>query len=371
MKILLLGEYSNVHWTLAEGLRHLGHEVCVASNGDFWKNYPRDISLVRKSHNRWDSIKYYAQVRIALQKMRGYDIVQIINPMFFELKAEKMFPFYHYLRQHNKRVFMGAYGMDYYWVTTCRDLKTFRYSDFNFGNRLRTEEIAMDEVRDWVGTEKERLNKFIADDCDGIIAGLYEYYACYHPVFPDKTCFIPFPVNLDKIPFTALPVNTKIKFFIGIQKERGIYKGTHIMLRALERVAEKYPDKCEIVKAESVPYAEYCHMMDHSHVLLDQLYSYTPAMNGLLAMAKGLVLVGGGEEENYTILGENLLRPIVNVIPDEDDVFRQIERLVKQPGLIERLSKESRKYIEKYHDYRKVAQNYIDFWTRDLTSKNS
>lgn len=29
MKILLLGEFSNLHWTLAEGLRKLGHEVCV------------------------------------------------------------------------------------------------------------------------------------------------------------------------------------------------------------------------------------------------------------------------------------------------------------------------------------------------------
>lgn len=45
MKILLLGEYSNVHNTLAEGLRQLGHQVTVASNGDFWKNYPRDIDL--------------------------------------------------------------------------------------------------------------------------------------------------------------------------------------------------------------------------------------------------------------------------------------------------------------------------------------
>ena len=29
MKILLIGEYSNVHNTLARGLRELGHEVCV------------------------------------------------------------------------------------------------------------------------------------------------------------------------------------------------------------------------------------------------------------------------------------------------------------------------------------------------------
>lgn len=37
MKILLLGEYSNVHATLADGLRKLGHQVTVLSNGDFWK----------------------------------------------------------------------------------------------------------------------------------------------------------------------------------------------------------------------------------------------------------------------------------------------------------------------------------------------
>ncbi len=48
MRILLIGEYSNVHWTLACGLRQLGHQVTVLSNGDFWKDYPRDLSLVRR-----------------------------------------------------------------------------------------------------------------------------------------------------------------------------------------------------------------------------------------------------------------------------------------------------------------------------------
>ena len=47
MRILLVGEYSNVHATLAEGLRMLGHEVTVMSNGDFWKDYPRDINVAR------------------------------------------------------------------------------------------------------------------------------------------------------------------------------------------------------------------------------------------------------------------------------------------------------------------------------------
>ena len=195
MRILLLGEYSNVHWTLAEGLRALGHEVCVVSNGDYWKDYRRDVSLVRRSYGRWDSLVYMAQVWKALRRMRDYDVVQIINPMFLEMKSERIRPIYEYLRKHNKRMFMGAYGMDYYWVNTCRTTQTFRYSDFNFGDRLRTDDIAMTEVRDWIGTDKGRLNQEIAADCDGIAAGLYEYYACYHPVFPDKTEFIPFPIT--------------------------------------------------------------------------------------------------------------------------------------------------------------------------------
>ena len=58
MKILLLGEYSNVHWTLSQGLRALGHEVTVVSNGDGWKNYPRDIDLRRRSLGHIDTLRY-------------------------------------------------------------------------------------------------------------------------------------------------------------------------------------------------------------------------------------------------------------------------------------------------------------------------
>ena len=105
MKILLLGEYSNVHWTLAQGLRNRGHEVCVVSNGDFWKDYPRDIDVARKA-GKIGGIILILKLWSLLPKMRGYDVVQLINPMFFVFKAERLFWFYRYLRHHNKRVFL-------------------------------------------------------------------------------------------------------------------------------------------------------------------------------------------------------------------------------------------------------------------------
>ena len=362
MKILLLGEYSNVHWTLAQGLRILGHEVCVISNGDFWKDYPRDIDVARKP-GKIGGIRLMLKLWSLLPKMRGYDVVQLINPIFFELKAERLFWFYHYLRKHNKRVFLGAYGMDYYWVHECITRKPLRYSDFNIGQELRTNVDALKEQADWLGTAKERLNKMIAEDCDGIITGLYEYDVCYAPLFPDKTQFIPYPI----VPVSAShPINTltPIKVFIGISKQRSAYKGTDIMLKAAEDVLAHYPNKITLQKVEGIPFAEYQQLMDHSDVILDQLYSYTPSMNSLLAMSKGIVVVGGGEPENYMIINETELRPIVNVEPTYDCVRHELEQLVLHPERIPILKRQSIEYIKKHHDFIKVAMQYVNFWNR-------
>lgn len=356
MKILLLGEYSNVHSTLAEGLRAIGHQVTVASNGDFWKNYPCDISFARKE-GRLGGLGLLAKVYATLPRLKGYDVVQLINPMFLELKAERLFPVYQYLRRHNKKMFLGGFGMDWYWVHTCTYDKPLRYSDFNIGDTVRTNADALKERKDWMGTPKERLNKLIAQDADGIITGLYEYWVCYHPAFPGKTAFVPFPIK-PKDDVVLTPHTGKLKLFIGINKKRSEYKGTDIMLKAARQLTDRYPDKVELRIAESVPFHQYVDMMNGSDAILDQLYSYTPSMNPLEAMSKGLICIGGGEEENYEIIHETELRPIVNVEPTYESVYSQLEQLALHPERIDTLKRQSIEYIRRHHDYIQVARKY-------------
>ncbi|MCR5131246.1 MAG: glycosyltransferase family 1 protein [Prevotella sp.] len=363
MKILLIGEYSNVHNTLAEGFRALGHEATVVSNGDFWKNYPRDIDLSR-STGKWGGIGYVLRLLKILPRLRGYDVVQVINPMFLELKAERIRPVYKYLRKHNKKVFLGAFGMDYYWVSTCCNEKPLRYSDFNMGQELRTNKDALTERADWLGTEKERLNKEIAEDCDGIIAGLYEYWVCYEPKFPQKTKFIPFPIKVeDENPPIDDAQGRPLRLFIGINKTRSEYKGTDIMLKAAQDIVAKYRERVELRVAESLPFAEYTQMMQNSDAILDQLYSYTPSMNPLEAMKRGIICIGGGEPENYEILGEKELRPIVNVEPNYESVYHELEQLVLHPERIAKLKEQSIEYVRRHHDHLGVARKYLDFYT--------
>lgn len=368
MKILLIGEYSNVHNTLAQGLRSLGHKVVVASNGDFWKDYPRDVDLKRGSGVA-GTISFTYRLGVSLLRMKGYDVVQIINPMFLELKAEKFLPIYRYLRHHNGKMVLGGFGMDYYWVHENITRKPLRYSDFNIGDQLRTDNDAMKERTDWLDTPKGRLNQYIAQDCDAIVAGLYEYWACYQPLFPKKTAFIPFPIkqkkqenDVDSQPHLPL------KIFIGISKSRSAYKGTDIMLEAANRLKQKYPKQVSLTVANGLPFEQYTKMMNGADVILDQLYSYTPAMNALEAMSRGIICVGGGEPENYEILGEDSLRPIVNVEPNEDSVFIALERLVSHPEMIPVLKKQSILYIRKHHDYIHVAMRYERLY-RELIEK--
>ena len=362
MKILLIGEFSNLHWTLAEGLRALGHEVCVVSDGNHWKNYKRDITLLRPTNNKIDGIKYLAKVLLLLPQLKGYDIVQIVNPCFLNLKPKKILPIYRFLKQNNKKIFLGAFGTDHYYVKACMESDIFKYSDFKYNHTLRDTQTNRTIIKECLYGGTAVANKEIAQTCNGIIACLWEYYVAYIPYFPDKTTFIPLPIDYSNITSRVRTEPEKVNFFIGIQSARSDIKGTDIMYPVLKEIQKKYPDQCRITEAIDAPYAIYQKLMDDADVQLDQLYSYTPSMNSLLAMAKGVIVLGGGEEENYEIINEKELRPIINVYPSEEDIFQKLEYIVLNKERIPELSAQSIEYVRKHHNYVKVAQQYVDFW---------
>jgi hypothetical protein len=364
MKILLIGEYSNLHWTLAQGLRHLGLDVTVASSGDGFKSYRRDIDLTRKSYGWMDTANYLYLLSKHFRGFKGYDVVQLINPFFLDLKGERNLQAFHYLKKHNGKIFMGAFGDDAYWLKACLNKGIFRYSEFDIPGHSDYTESARQLIQTWSNKDRIRINKEIAMLSDGIIACLYEYYISYKTEFESKLTYIPEPVNTSEMHFRLRGRSTgKLKFFIGIQKRRSEIKGTDVIYNVLKEVQKQFPDDCEVIKAESVPFSQYMPMLDNSDVLLDQLYSYSPGMNALAAMAKGIVVVGGGEPEIYSLLEERNLHPIVNILPTKRDIYDKLVTLIRNRSSITQLSADSRLFIEKHHDYINIANQYIKAWT--------
>lgn len=95
--------------------------------------------------------------------------------------------------------------------------------------------------------------KEIAQTCNGIIACLWEYYVAYIPYFPDKTTFIPLPIDYSNITSRVRTEPEKVNFFIGIQSARSDIKGTGYYVSALKEIQKKYPDQCRITEAIDAP----------------------------------------------------------------------------------------------------------------------
>ncbi len=365
MRILLFGNPSMWHSNLAKGLRERGHEVRLISERYGWRRFPvDDICLERRTdiNGKLALVDYLFKALPILRQCKGYDIVQLSHPMFLALRGSHMKPFYNYLRRNNGKLVMCSVGEDYHILDQIINKNILRYSEQRIGSEIMHNDNVQ-FLRD-IYLEKNTANycKYVAEDCDAIVAVLYEYWACYNNVYPQKLHFFPLPVVMEEKDPQDFSVGEKVRLFIGLQRDRMNIKGTDIMLKAAQDVVKDYPDKAVLQVAENVPYTEYEQMLKNTDVLLDQLYSYTPAMNALLAMSKGIVAVTGGEQENYDIIGEQELRPIINVQPTYESVYHELKELILHKENIPELKRQSVEYVRRHHDYRKLAKQFEDFY---------
>ena len=117
---------------------------------------------------------------------------------------------------------------------------------------------------------------------------------------------------------------------------------------------------------ENLPYDQYIKTICGHHISLDQLYSYSPATNALLAMAYGLNAVSGAEPEFYDFIGEPACDPVINAPVDYDRLVETLDALVSDPQAIAPRGRRSRQFVERHYDCRLVAQRFLDFWTSKL-----
>lgn len=363
MRILLFGNPSTLHSNLAMGLRELGHEVRTISTRTGWRQFPVDDILLERNYNingKLAMAQYLWHAIPILNKCKGYDIVQLNNPMFLALRGSFMRPFYDYIRRNNGKMILGAFGDDYHIVNQMLNSDTLRYSDQKIGSTVRQDSAAQEQRERWIGNSEHEtaISKYVSEDCDAIVACLQEYWALYNNVYPEKLHFIPLPIVMPGKPRTEFSIGDKVKLFIGIQKERTQVKGTNIMLKAAQDIVRDFPTLAELRIVENVPYEKYTHIMEGSDAILDQLYSYTPSMNSLLAMSKGIIDIGGGEPESYSIIHEDRLRPIVNVQPNYESCYEEMKQLIHHPDRIPQMKRDSIEYVQKHHDHIKVAKQY-------------
>lgn len=376
MRILLIGEFSRLHNSLKEGLNAFGHEVFIVGNGDGFKNYPADFSIKAKwceskigtflkksiyKTTKIDLMKIEHGIRFYfhLKKLKNYDVVQLINeapiqtiPVFERYLLKKIF-------KHNQKVFLLCCGVDYLVAKHLIEKKE-RYSIMNpyFENGKNIKEYQF--ILDYLKPSAEKTHRLVYKNIKGVLASDLDYV---NPIKNQKLYLglVPNPVNVDKIDFIENKITGKITLFLGINKGTYNTKGILYFEKALEIIKEKYGNKVEIIVTKSLPYKEYISLYNKANVVLDQVFAFDQGYNALEAMAKGKVVFTGAEKEfeEFYNLSEKVA---INTLPNVDYLVSELSLLIENPDEIIRIGNRARTFIEKEHDYLKVAKKYIEKW---------
>lgn len=367
MKILFLGDYSNLHACLATELRGRGHEVTVVSDGGRYMCTEADIMLDRRP-GTWGTIRYLTDIARLWPKLKGFDIVQLINPHFAALRPERLRPLLKKLKNNNGALFLTLAGDDHFFVKACTTTNLFRFSEFRIGTR-RTEFAMSEPIREsgWMLPEVADFNQEVYDTVDGAMSVLPEYDMASRPLLGDRLVFTNIPIDLKTLPYTPLSgvSDGPLRIMIGMRKSMEIQKGTAQMVKIVEEMARYNPRRFAIDTVNSIPLADYLQHIQQAHIVLDQLYSYSPATNALQTMALGRIAGSGGQPEFYRTIGWTDTEPILRLDPSvkiEDALWH----ILRNPEEMTQRSQLGRRLVEKNNDVSIVANRFEQHWQNIL-----
>lgn len=361
MKILFIGDYSNLHACLASELRRRGHDVTVISDGCGHMHTHSDIFLQRQAGPA-GAVRYLYRLFSLLPSLKGYDVVQLINSNFLSLRPGKIKYFFDVIRGENGSMFLTLAGNDYYFVKACADGRLFRFSEFmNGGEPTEFHRRNPSRLYGWISGANRRWSEYLYERIDGAMSVLPEYDMAARPVLGDRLHFTNLPVDLTSLHYSPLPTGGPLRLLVGIRSGMEVQKGTGRLLEIARGLERMMPGKVTVDCVRDLSLSEYLRHMRDAHIVLDQIYSYSPATNALQAMAMGKVAASGAQPEYYSYIGNPEERPLISLSPSTD-IESTLKAYVDDPGVLSAMGAQGRRLVERHNDVAVVADRFLKAW---------
>ena len=188
--------------------------------------------------------------------------------------------------------------------------------------------------------------RYAATDCE-----MAEYIAPYFEhVFTFRQ-----PANFDELEY-ILPCVDRVPVFLHVPTDTEV-KGTSFIIDAVERLRREgfiFEFKMKRKLTQSEMYQE----ISGCDVYIDELRCGSYGVTAVEAMAIGKPTMTYIRQDLLAKYPEDL--PLVNTNPDS--IYDNLKMLIESPGLRDRLSREGRCYVEKYHDSLIVAREMLDVY---------
>lgn len=374
MRILLVGDYSSVHLELRNSLKNQNIDVILASSGDGYKNFSRDIDLKIKSKRSnhifakffrvimdylgFKGIFTYFSLRKKIKLLTDFQVIQLINtaPIGELSSIPNLLLIKRLLKQNpNAKLYTLAAGDDFAWTTWAMQNSNKSYfKDF----KIKHLPSYLYSLKYKYGFFYHSLHRFVVNQSTYIIPILQDYYDCYKSY---KNCYNIIPIGLNESLFKEPLKNTTypIKIFHGWQKHREIAKGNIYFDISVKNLLSKFDSHyVQYQVAQNIPYVEYIKIYEDADIFLDQCFSVDCGVNALLGMAKGKVVFSGfNDNDNHTIG--------INASPNTDQLVDDLISLIENPKKIDLIKRKAYAHSYKKHHIQNISLQFLTAWEVD------
>lgn len=357
MNILLIGEFSGVHTNLKAGLEHLGVHVTLANTGDGFKKFSSDM-LMRVEGENWITIfenrilEFYN-----LYQMKKFDVIQIMHPNAFAFyDHSKVYK----LLERAKLVVQLIGGCDYVFE------KNYKFLNEKLCQGCRKYDLSRHRCY-YKEVSERKYEKQIYERADIIVPLSWEYYHIYKEYEREYAAklqdVMPMPIDLKSNRVRGMQ-GEKLLVFHPLNREG--FKGTRVLRPVFCDLQAHYSDIADFRIEGKMPIAQYRKFLARTDIVVDQLYCNTYGMNALYSMAMGKVVFSGNSTpqmfEDVPWIQD---MPVLSLGFSEEEIKDNIMRVVRSNRLKD-MKKDSRKYVEKYHDAEKVAKLFLKLYKKYL-----
>jgi hypothetical protein len=367
LRICLIGDYSGFHANLKIGLEQLGCEVTVFSDGDGWKKITNDVSFGSGFLGLGGRLidQFWVPDFYKMKSLGRFDVVQFINPCIYPFNIAYKFGsslpnkiFIQTALSQSKKSFLISAGIDYFYTKECLN-GSFRYEPISDCLEMdRGSKIKQFFRYDWMSPVMSELNYWLVDQVDGVIPLHYEnYLACKLNKLYNLRKVITMPLDVSKIN-VSYPADSD-RVLHGLNKPG--FKGFRHIKNAFDILANKH-SSIEFLIQQSLPLGDYIKSLENISIIVDQVSSYSYAMNALYSMASGKIVISGAEPE--CLEANNIPQEgfLINALPDENSIIDAVERSIHYARNNPKYPDATRAFVEKYHNPKKIAERFLQQW---------
>lgn len=323
----------------ARGLREIGEEATIA----VWRQNPFGYKVDVDLHIDKERLR---QPLYALKG--GFKI------LWFALKSAPKYDVFHFHYGNS----LLPFGLDLFWLRLMKKRLIMEYhgSDIRFiYNREKPQYYPYDELV-VINRQLKRKNDRIMKYVDTIITHDEEL----RKHIPHKRLYIT-PLRIDTERFDPIyPSANKDKVVIVHAPSNYIEKGSKYVIASINELKQKHD--IEFILVEKKTQEEAFEIYKRADIIIDQLFSETYGVFAVESMAMGKPVVGYISDNIKKTFPKSM--PIVSATID--NLTEILERLVLDDTRRRKLGIAGRKYVEKYHDYRKIAQVQMDIYNNRI-----